>query len=189
STYNTISASSISYITGDNASKVGISQFPAHLCTIAVPTKVAETPKTGVAYKFSLEQVNRGETLFFTGRMSGNYLATSQSVSEAVNVFVEEVEGGYRFYFLDGETKNYVEIYEYTAGKAGVHITTEPTTVFTWNDEAKTFFAHVADDDRYLGTYSTYNTISASSISYITGDNASKVGISQFPAHLAIIGF
>ena len=188
-TYNTMSASATTYITGDNAAKIGISQFPSYLCTVNVPTKVVTSLAENTPYKFSLTQANRGEKLFFTGAMSGNYLATSTSVADAVDVYAEKVDDGYRIYFLEGETKQYVEIYEYTAGKAGVHITTEPTTVFTWNEEMNILIAHVADDDRYLGTYNTYNTMSASSTSYITGDNAAKVGISQFPTYFVIIGF
>ena len=188
-TYNTMSASATSYITGDNMAKIGISQFPSYLCVVNVPTKVVTSPAEGTSYKFSLKQANRGETLFFTGKMSGNYLATSTSLSEAVDVYVEKVDDNFRLYFLEGETKNYVEIYEYAEGKAGVHITAEPTTVFTWNDELHILIAHVANDDRYLGTYNTYNTMSASATSYIMGDNMAKIGISQFPTYLVVIGF
>ena len=145
--------------------------------------------QTGVAYKYALTQANRGETLFFTGEMSGNYLATSTDITKAVDMFVEEAEGGYRMYFLKGEEKNYVEINEYAEGKAGVQITTEPTTVFTWDADLGILIAHVANDDRYIGTYNTYNTMSASATSYITGDNQAKIGISQFPSYLVIIGY
>ena len=44
------------------------------------------------------------------------------------------------------------------------------------------FTAEVAGAARYLGTYSTYNTISASDIKYIAGENLAKIGVSQFPA-------
>jgi len=188
-TYNTMSASATTYITGDNAAKVGISQFPSYLVVVNVPTKVVKAPAENTAYKFSLTQANRGEKLFFTGSMNGSYLATSTSLAEAVDVYVEKVDDNFRLYFLDGETKNYVEIYEYAEGKAGVHITTEPTNVYTWNDEMSILVSNVAESDRYLGTYNTYNTISASATTYITGDNAAKVGISQFPAYLVVVGF
>ncbi|MBQ0010723.1 MAG: hypothetical protein KBS76_06460, partial [Ruminococcus sp.] len=188
-TYNTMSASATTYITGDNQAKIGISQFPSYLCTVAIPTKVATKLAVGTAYKYSLTQAARGETLFFTGAMNGSYLATSANIADAVDVYVETVEEGYRMYFLVDDTKNYVEIYDRGSGKAGVQITTEPTTVFTWNEDLSILIAHVADDDRYIGTYSTYNTMSASATSYITGDNQAKIGISQFPSYLVIIGF
>ncbi|MBO7303553.1 MAG: hypothetical protein J6U68_05150, partial [Clostridia bacterium] len=80
-----------------------------------------ELPATaGVAYKYALRQEELGKYLYFTGKMSGNYLATSELAMDAVDVYLEEVEGGVRFYFFEGETKMYIDIYEYIEGKAGV---------------------------------------------------------------------
>ena len=186
-TFNTISASATSYITGDNASKIGVSQFPAYLYAIEYTRTVAEAPAAGKAYKFSLVQGNLEKTLYFTGAMSGTYLATTTSAAAAADVFVEAVEGGYRLYFMAGDAKTYIDIYEYKEGKAGVRLTTEPTAVYTWNEELHIFITNVAGADRYLGTFSTHNTISASATSFITGDNASKIGVSQFPAQLVTL--
>ncbi len=186
-TYNTISASATSYITGDNAAKIGVSQFPAYLYAIEYTRTVEETPVAGKAYKFSLVQGNLEKTLYFTGAMSGNYLATTTNAAAAADVFVEAVEGGYRLYFMAGETKTYIDIHEYQTGKAGIRLTTEPTATFTWNEELHIFITNVAGEDRYLGTYNTYNTISASATSYITGDNAAKIGVSQFIAQLVTL--
>ena len=183
-TFNTISASATSYITGDNASKIGVSQFPAYLYKVEIKKAVVTEVATDTAFKFGLVQGNLEKTLFFTGKMSGTYLATTESLSKAVDVFVEAVEGGYRLYFFAGETKTYIDILEYKEGKAGVLLTTEPTATFVWNEELHLFTTNVAGEDRYLGTYNTFNTISASATSYITGDNASKIGVSQFPAYL-----
>ena len=188
-TFNTISASATSYITGDNASKIGVSQFPAYLYAIEYTRTVAEAPAAGKAYKFSLVQGNLEKTLYFTGEMSGTYLATTTSAAAAVDVFVEAVEGGYRLYFMAGDAKTYIDIYEYKEGKAGIRLTTEPTATFVWNEELHLFTTNVAGEDRYLGTYNTFNTISASATSYITGDNASKIGVSQFPAYLYAIEY
>jgi len=183
STYNTISASDIKYISGDNLGKIGISQFPAGFCTVSYQiTAVEGQPAAGTTALFYLTQAELGKTLFFTGTMSGNYLATSDDPSKGVEVTVEEVDGGFRFFFMDGETKTYIDIHEYQEGKAGVRLTAEPTATFVWNADCKVFTAEVAGAPRYLGTYSTYNTISASDIKYISGDNLGKIGISQFPA-------
>ncbi len=187
-TYNTISSSATSYILGDNLSKIGVSQFPCQLLTVEVPAK-AVTPVVGTAYKYGLFQANLNQMLFLSGTMSGNYMATTTNLAEAVDVYIEEVEGGTRIYFMDGETKTYLDIYEYAEGKLGCHLTTEPTAVFTWNEDAKVFVAEVGPETRYLGTYNTYNTISSSNTSYILGDNLSKIGISQFPAMFYVIGF
>ena len=83
----------------------------------------------------------------------------------------------------DGK-KNYLDIHEYTAGKAGVRITDTPSAVYTFDAGSAVLIANVAGSDRYLGTYNTYSTISASATSYITGENAKNVGVTQFPAYL-----
>ena len=186
-TFNTISASATSYITGDNAAKIGVSQFPAYLYAIEYTRTVEEAPAAGKAYKFSLVQGSLEKTLYFTGAMNGTYLATTTSAAAAADVFVEAVEGGYRLYFMAGDAKTYIDVYEYKEGKAGVRLTTEPTATFVWNEELHIFTTNVAGADRYLGTYNTFNTISASATSYITGDNAAKIGVSQFPAQLVTL--
>ena len=184
-TYNTISASDIKYISGDKLGDIGISQFPAGFCTVNYQIAAVEgQPAAGTTALFYLTQANLGKTLFFAGTMSGNYLATTTDPSQAVEVTVEEVEGGYRLFFMDGETKTYIDINEYAEGKAGVRLTTEPTAVFVWNEECKVFAAEVAGAFRYLGTYNTYNTISASDIKYIAGEKLGDIGVSQFPAGL-----
>jgi len=188
STYNTMSASDIKYIAGENVSKIGISQFPAGFCTVTYEVKTIEgQPAAGTSALFYLTQAELGQTLYFTGAMSGNYLATTTDPTKGVNVTVEEVEGGYRLFFMDGATKTYIDIHEYTEGKAGIRLTTEPTAVFVWNEECGVFTAEVAGAPRYLGTYSTYNTISASDIKYIAGENVGKIGVSQFPAGFGFI--
>ena len=182
STYNTVSASDVKYIAGENVSKINISQFPAFFGSMVWNFTAAEGQPAAGTYKYALTQAELGQTLFFTGAMNGNYLATSTNGALAVDVTIEEVEGGFRFFFMDGETKTYIDIHEYQEGKAGVRLTAEPTATFVWNEECGVFTAEVAGAPRYLGTYSTYNTISASDIKYIAGENLSKINISQFPA-------
>ena len=182
-TYNTISASDIKYIAGENVSKIGISQFPAGFCTVSYKiTPVEGQPAAGTTAKFYLVQAELGKTLFFAGAMNGSYLATTEDASQGTDVTIEEVDGGFRFYFMDGEDKMYIDIHEYQEGKAGVRLTKEPTATFVWNEECGVFTAEVAGAARYLGTYKTYNTISASEIKYIAGENVAKIGVSQFPA-------
>ena len=185
-TYNTMSASDVKYIAGENLAKIGVSQFPAFFGTVAYNFTAAEGQPAVGTYNFALNQAELGQTLFFVGRMDGNYLATSTNGAAAADVTIEEVEGGFRFYFMDGETKTYIDIHEYTEGKAGVRLTAEPTATFVWNEECGVFTAEVAGAPRYLGTYSTYNTMSASDIKYIAGENVAKIGVSQFPAYFGI---
>ena len=120
--------------------------------------------------------------------MNGNFLAATDDASAATAVYLEAVEGGSFLYFMDGETKTYIEIYEYTAGKVGVHLTTEPVNPFVPNEELGVLTVHLLDTEYYLGTYKTFETFSASKISFISGDNAANVGVSQFPAQLVAFG-
>ena len=140
--------------------------------------------ETDKAFKFALYQANLAKTLYFTGEMNGNYFATSDKAAKAVDVYAEAVEGGYRLNFKSGDVKTYLDVYEYTEGKAGLRLTDAPSAVWTWNADLKILVTTVAGSEYYLGTYNTFNTISASKTTYITGDNASKVGVSQFTAQL-----
>ena len=180
STFNTISASATSYI--ENVEVIGDSQFPAGFCTVNITATQVKAPATGTAYKFALVQNTLGQTLYFTGEMSGYYLAMSQNPAEGVNIFVEDVDGGQRIYFMKGETKTYIDIVprEDNAAKVNVVLTETPSAVFTWDAERCTYTAKVGENTWYLGTYSTFNTISASNVSYI--ENMEVIGDTQFPA-------
>ena len=165
---------------------------------VKVAPVIPEAPAAGTAYKFNLNQVTLGKNFYFAGYMDGYYLATTDKLSKAVDVFVEAVEGtegAYRLYFMNGEVKTYIEVYEREAGAAGkgkgsVKLVTEaPATHYTYDATAKTFVFTAADgvNSYYLGTYSSYNTFSVSNAAYITGNNASKVDVSQFPARVVTI--
>ena len=183
-TFETISASKTSYINADN---VDVSQFPARITlvkTAPVEITIADAPVADTTYKFAVAQNNVGKTIYFTGEMNGNYLATDTRLSKAVDVTVEAVEGGFRVFFMNGEVKTYIDVYEYAAGKVGVQLTDAPTATYTWNADFKTFVANVAGTDYYLGCYKTFETISASKTSYISADNAD---VSQFPSRLYTI--
>ena len=186
-TYNTISASNVSYI--EDVSKIGVSQFPATFATYTYDVVSVDAPAAGASYKFFLTQAERGETLYFIGEMSGNYLAMSTDPLAGVDVTVEEVEGGYHLYFVKAGVKTYIDIVprDDNPAKVNVVLTEAPTAVFTWDAERKTMTAVVGENTWYLGTYGTYNTISASNVSYI--EDVSKIGVSQFPATFATINF
>ena len=181
-TFNTFSASDVSYIA--DVTKIGDSQFPTGLATVNIVPEQASTPVVGTAYKYTVMQNTLGQTLYFNGKISGNYLATSVNPGEGVNVFVEEAEGGLRLYFVKGEEKNYIEIIDRGNGdgKVKATVTTEPSNVWTWDAERKTFTMTVNEATWYLGCYNTFSTFSASDVSYIA--DVSKIGDSQFPAGL-----
>ena len=185
SNYNTIGSSKTSYITADNTGK---SQFPANFATPVAATYVPENqkaPEAGAAYKFYLTAKD-GKNYYFIGEISGNFLQTSVNAADAVDVYLEKVMDGetvkgYRFYFMDGETKTYIDIN--ASGKAAL-VTADPAAVYNYVAETNCWAATIGADAYYLGTYSNYNTIGSSKTSYITADNTGK---SQFPANFATI--
>ena len=186
-TYNTISCSNVSYI--EDVSKIGVSQFPATFATYTYDVAAVEAPVAGASYKFYLTQAERGETLYFIGEMSGNYLAMSTDPMAGVDVTVEEVEGGYRLFFVKDGVKTYIDVQprEDDLAKVNIKLVEEPTALYTWDAERKTMITTVGENTWYMGTYGTYNTISCSNVSYI--EDVSKIGVSQFPAAFATINF
>ena len=149
--------------------------------------KATTAPVAGTAYKFFLFQNKLGKTLYITGEITGGrYIVTTDKISKAADVYVETVEGGVKFYILDGETKLYITVYKNDAGKDAVKFDAAGTSVFAYNATVNAWVTNVDGTDKYLGTYGTYNTVSASNLSYITAENTGK---EQFPAGFATIEF
>ena len=186
-TYTTMSVSNITYM---SAEKDGVSQFGARLSNVVVKEVAAvpvEEPAVDTTYKFAVVQNLAGGTFYFTGKMSGNYLATTDSISKAVDVKLEAATDGYYLYFMDGDTKTYIEIYEYQENKGGVRlVTSAPASVFVINADYNMPTTTIGANTYYLGSYKTYTTMSVSNITYMS---AEKDGVSQFGARLSTIEF
>ena len=135
------------------------------------------------AYKMYLDQVTLGKTLYITGEVSGRYLSTTEVATEAADVYAEKAEGGYKFYILVNDVKQYVNIYFNSESKVSVNFTADSTCIYAYNAETNCWYTNIDGTDYYLGTYSTYNTISASKTSFITAENT---GVSQFPAEFIL---
>lgn len=146
---------------------------------------------------------------WLNGNVSGNYVATVADVADAAQFELVEVTGGYnvKVTYSDNTVK-YMNVVTSNNGKTGsearsyqnVKFEATATTVWTFNADASTLFtevtAHTGDyasgnGTYYLGTYynkgqsKAFDTLSLSKISNITGDNASKIDVSQgqFPVH------
>ena len=157
-----------------------------------ITTIVKGLPTAGEGYYYGYYQAKTSQQLYFAGAMDGNYFKVSEELAEAVLVYVEEVEGGYRLYFLDGEAKKYLNVYEYQAGKYGVQLaeaTAENLCTWTYSEELGLLVTHMGEDDYYLGTFNNNTRMSASKTSYITGEGAANVGVTQFPANFYLYGF
>ena len=170
-TYNTISASKISYAKDS---------YPSHLYIL--PYGPVVSPVAGVAYKYALYQEGLGKTLYFNGQPNGYYLGSTENLAEAVDVVMEEVEGGYHLSFVNADgVKLYLELVIGTKVNAGIVET--PTRVWTYNKEYYTFTQKITAEESsedlagtyYMGTYNTYTTISASLIKYAGN---------SYPAHM-----
>ncbi|MBQ3012951.1 MAG: OB-fold nucleic acid binding domain-containing protein [Clostridia bacterium] len=141
--------------------------------------KPVTTPEADTAYKFFLVQGNLGQTLYLTGEVSGRYLVTTDKAAQAVDVYAEAVEGGFKFYILVDDAKQYITVYNNADNKLSVKFDAEGTSVYAYNATVNAWVTNMDGTDYYLGTYNTYNTVSASKLSYITAENT---GVSQFPA-------
>ena len=138
-------------------------------------------PVAGTGYKFAMYQGKSSTVLYFTGKMDGFYLATSDKASDAVSVFVEETTGGLHIYFMEGSAKKYLDIVpregEGNEGKVSVKISDTPSAVFTWDESTKMMVATVVGKTWCWGTYGTFTTINASATSYFS--DVTKVGTEQ----------
>ncbi len=149
-----------------------------------IPEAVKEA-KVGT-FKFGLQQQNLDQFLYFDGEInSSEYLTTTTKASKAADVVVAAVDGGYT---LKVGSK-YIEVYKNSSNKYRVTLVDAATGKWTWNDDAKLFVYNVDGTDYFLGTYNNFNTISASAVSYISGDNAGNIGKTQFVAQLGVRGF
>ena len=180
SNHSTISASTI-----DKAP----TSFVSHLYTGSIPEETPEqpgtpdtpdnpsqdgeiitAPKAGEEYKLALIQGNLGKVLYITGSTSSNYLATTEDASLAAVVTLEEVIGGYHIKVVANGSTKYINLEEYTtsSGNPNAYLRLEdaPTAVWTFNTEYNTLTSELNGNTYYMGTYDTFQTFSASKISY-----------------------
>ena len=145
---------------------------------------IIANPEVGTAYKFGLFHGNESANVFFNGENYNSYawyLAYSANLNDAVDVYLEAVdgvEGAYRLYFMNGTTKTYIRVYQDTRAdheKDGtLELTTSvPTEYFTYSAEYKTLiWTNAIGEQTYLGSSGTYKSISCSHISYITKETS-----------------
>ena len=106
-------------------------------------------------------------------------MASTEDIDSADDVYVEKVTGGFRLYFKNGSSKNYLN-----AEVSGTHVNlvskTTATTVWTYDSANKCIKTTVtvsgSNVEYYIGTYGTYNTFSTSAIKHVSN---------SYPAYLA----
>lgn len=150
----------------------------------AYTVNVVSAPVANTAYKLYFKQLNAGKVLFVNGEVDGRYLKTTMNVLEAVDVYAEAVEGGYKFYTLVDGAKAYLNAYLNDAGKSSVNFAADSACVFAYNAETYAWEVTVGEKTYYAGSYNAFETVSLSETKYI---NAENTRTAQFPLELVEI--
>ena len=140
--------------------------------------EMVTAPSAAVAYKLYLEQTTLGQTLYFAGTVANKdyYLATTEDVNAATDVYLETVDGGYYLYFMDGSTKTYIDMYQ-SDTYYNLRLSTSPSAVYTYDSTYNTLIAFNGDINCFIGTHSSYNTMSCCKETYLTSNMISHLGL------------
>ena len=180
-TGNTVCVDCQAVVTKGEEIKALDHKYENDICTSCnMPSPVA----LGVALNGVLNQTLAGKTVYLNGAVSGRYLATTENLAEAVDVYAEYADGGFKFYILVDGVKNYISIYNNAEGKLSVKYDAENASVFNLNSETNAWVSSFNGSEYYIGTYNTFTTVSASASSYI---NASNTGVNQFPLTFVVV--
>ena len=107
----------------------------------------------------------------------------TEDFANAIDVYAEAVDGGYKFYVTIDGAKKYIDVYSNDEGKTSVGYNDSTACVYSYNSETFAWETAFGEDRVYLGTYNTYDTVSASFTSYIKADNTR---VEQFPLELVL---
>ncbi len=137
-------------------------------------------PVEGVAYTMMMEQVTLNKTLYITNtaKATARYLNTSEYAVDACDVYAEKTGEAYKFYTEKDNTKLYLKVYLNSEGKTCITFAADGTNTFSYDAPLNCWYTTVEDTTYAIGTYSNFNTVSASKKSYYTEANT---GVEQFP--------
>ena len=172
-------------------SEAKIVTFNRTVVSIVDPNALSK-PVEGTAYYMYLEQKTAEKTLYVTGEMDekNKFFAMTANPEEAKEVYVEVATGGYKFYVLNDETKSYIKLTQSGPNDKGNY-----SASVSWATDGSIFYYNplgcwacdLENDTFFIGTYSDYETISASSDYYMTDKNGNSIiGTSQYPALLIL---
>ena len=142
------------------------------------PIIAVTEPKAGEAYAMYMYQQKEAKNYYFTGAMDGKYLGTTADITKAADVYIEDAEGGFKIYVMNGTEKSYVTLSPVeVSGKdyfnASVSMTAEGS-VFTFNAQYGALCCKLtfngSSDTFFLTTYGTYTTMNASGSYYMEPD-------------------
>ena len=146
------------------------------------PTYVTEV-EAEKAYKLMIDQKGAGKKLYYAGGYVNTYYgATTEDASLAVDLVLKETDGGYYVGYLDGTTSTFINTQTSVSGDKthnNIKFETTPKSVWTFDTEYHTLTTTCGENTVYMGTYSTYTTLSLSTVSHLTEDTS-------YPARLYV---
>lgn len=108
------------------------------------------TPETDTPYVFSM-YLEQYEEYFLAAGMNGNDLATTQDIDEALDIYLEQTNGGYYLYCMVNGVKNYINMAVSTdSNRKNIRAVYETT--------AKTVYTYEVYDDGYYYYYGALET-------------------------------
>ena len=126
------------------------------------------------SYYMKVDQQNLKKTLYLDGGKSDRFATTTENINSAVKIRFEAAGDGYYMYFVLNGAKKYINI---VANNSQVNIEFESTakSVFKYDASKRIYVTHVdganISDKRYfLGTYNSFNTLSACKYAYANSD-------------------
>ena len=134
---------------------------------IPEPT-VVDTPVAGTPYKFGMVQGNvSGGPFYINGEMNSFYMDTTEDDTEALDVYLQDAEGGYYLYTYIGGAKKYINMVVSGTHVNGVY-ENAPATVYTYDTTAKTVVATVDGALYRFGTRNdrNYTTVGPVKVSF-----------------------
>ena len=136
-------------------------------CSVCEANQPESSLVAGTAYKFGLTQHNLENKVYYLagGMVNTYYLATTENVADAIDVYVEETDGGYYFYTLNGEEKLYINMVVNGDHVNGVY-EAAASTVYAFNTEKGTLIATVDGVDYWFATYEEHTTMGPNKVEY-----------------------
>ena len=123
-------------------------------------------PVEDAVYFLGLNQEKLGQVLYANGTIGSNRLNTTTSPAKATTVTVEKMDTAYAIKFANGK---YLSLT--SAGKLDL---ADEAFAWTYDADHTAWVGTVGGKNYFFGTYSNYNTISASSDSFIGNDGQWK---------------
>ena len=160
--------------TWDDASQVEVTLVKYEAGKVVEKTlSVVDNPVVGTAYKFGFVSTSatKGGTYYAVGGMTGYYMSTTTSASAAIDVYLENANGGYYLYTNYSGKKQYLTM-ESTGSHVNAIYSDSPSIVFAYDTTNKTLVSTTelakngASEKYVFGTYGNYFTIGASGASH-----------------------